>query len=252
MSKNLKVLIEKTILKILPPPIPRLIGFIFGLLYKKKSYSQFGEDLIVWNYFHRAGIQKGVYLDIGSFHPKWISNTHILHLQGWSGYAVDIDEFKMKAFSFMRKKKITTICAAITDEQGQGTVSVYKFNRLWSEIDTLSEAVAQDYQKLTGFSFYNSTIRAISIDDLLKIVGHVNFINIDIEGLDELIVLKLNLKSNGPEVVVFEDNNFWGGSEKILRYMEDAGYVHLFTSQGSTGFCKPLKTHAKYKEPSLV
>ena len=88
-------LVRRLIESILPYTLLRFAGFIYGYWVSKSvSFSQKGEDLLSVAYFAKRGIKQGVYLDIGCFHPVWISNTHLLHKQGWLGHAVDIDDFK--------------------------------------------------------------------------------------------------------------------------------------------------------------
>jgi hypothetical protein len=43
--------------------------------FTKVSFSQIGEDLIVDFIFQVRGIQKPTYIDIGAFHPEFLSNT---------------------------------------------------------------------------------------------------------------------------------------------------------------------------------
>ena len=55
------------------------------------------------------------YLDIGAFHPRWASNTHLLHQNGFSGYCVDLDDEKLKWFRFARGDRVKTICGAVSN-----------------------------------------------------------------------------------------------------------------------------------------
>ena len=51
--------------------------YIRNKAYKnRKSYSQWGEDLFIQEFF--KGRAKGFYVDIGSFHPIMYSNTFLL------------------------------------------------------------------------------------------------------------------------------------------------------------------------------
>lgn len=240
MSIKWRLNFEKFLVAALPRAIYRGIGFLYGFLPSHKSYSQYGEDLIIWNYFVRAGIQKGCYLDIGAFHPRWISNTHLLHKKGWTGTVVDIDEDKMTSFRIMRRGRIQTICAAISNEPHLESQWIYRFDRLWSEIDTLSESTAMEYKIKTGFSFKRQTVKTLSMKELWSRMGKIHFLNIDIEGLDEVILLSLDFKINSPEVIVFENNKDWGGSPGVIQHLINAGYIHLFTSQGSVAYCRPI------------
>lgn len=50
------------------------------------SFSQYGEDLFVSEYF---GGRKGAYIEIGENHPFRLSNTYFLYRMGWSGRRAD-------------------------------------------------------------------------------------------------------------------------------------------------------------------
>ena len=87
----------------------------------------------------------------------------------------------------IRGNKIKTIKAAIVPyPQKDKLVSVYKFfpKRGWSDVDTLDKATAE-YLKNNGRGDYViSSVSTIDINSLLETLPKVDFLNIDIEGLD--------------------------------------------------------------------
>ena len=60
----------------------------------RKQYSQWGEDLIIKEFFKRKKI--GVYFDVGCFHPIMYSNTCALFKKGWRGVNIDINSRVLK------------------------------------------------------------------------------------------------------------------------------------------------------------
>ena len=65
---------------------------------------------------------------------------------------------------------------------------------------------------------------------------HFNFVNIDVEGMDEDLILSLDFENiNLPELIVFES---WKPLSDLqsIENLENNGYVHLFTSGGSMGY----------------
>ena len=58
--------------------------------YIKKSYSGGAQDLII-NYFFKDK-KKGVYIDVGCYHPYNGNNTKLLYDRGWSGINIAISE----------------------------------------------------------------------------------------------------------------------------------------------------------------
>lgn len=232
--------VERFLVNIFPPKVYRQIGFIYELFRSKKSYSQYGEDLIVNAYFQSIGVKNGTYIDIGGYHPVGISNTCLFHKAGWTGTVLDIDKFKLQAFRNIRGNRCITELGAVTNQKSDSSekVSVYKFRRIWSEIDTLSLDAAEAMALQRGISFDRSEVPLLNVKDLFARLGQVDFISIDIEGLDELVLLDIDLDIAKPSVIVFEDNINFGGSEKIKKFLGDHGFELLFKSGGSVGYHK--------------
>ena len=238
----MKRLLEQLLVKLFPTPVYRLIGCIYGYLMPAIiSYSQYGEDLMIENFFKMYKKETGVYVDIGGFHPKWLSNTYRLYKKGWAGSAVDIDNYKIRLFELVRRNCLGFI-GAVAPGQTSQEMTAYRFRRLWSEIDTLSIEDAKRYEKDFQIKFDPSKITTININEVLKKTtekfGDVNFINIDIEGLDEAIIFEIDFNKYAPDLICFENNQSFMGSEKLKTFFTEKNYVHLFTSGGTHGYCK--------------
>src|SRR5437660_6318282 len=65
-------------------------------------FSQSGEDIQIYNIL-RPDLHKGVYVDVGSFHPTHLSNTHLLYMNGWRGLNIDANPGSMEAFKSVRQ-----------------------------------------------------------------------------------------------------------------------------------------------------
>ncbi len=52
-----------------------------------KSFSQFGEDALVWERFGRK--PDGFFVEVGANHPTELSNTWFLEQRGWSGILIE-------------------------------------------------------------------------------------------------------------------------------------------------------------------
>ena len=92
-----------------------------------RSYSQFGEDLLLqsflgdkwsWNY-------KGFWVDIGAHHPSHLSNTKVFSINGWRGINVDASREAIVAFNKSRKKDIN-VNVGIGPEHG--TLDYYRMS----------------------------------------------------------------------------------------------------------------------------
>ena len=62
--------------------------------------------------------KKGVYIDVGCFHPFKGNNTKILYDKGWSGINIDLDFHTIDLFNHVRRRD-ENICAAISEEEGE-------------------------------------------------------------------------------------------------------------------------------------
>ncbi|OUL43327.1 hypothetical protein B0W81_04450 [Prochlorococcus sp. HOT_208_60] len=233
-KREIRILLEK----ILPIKIFRTLFTIYGIIKRpQKSFSQKGEDIIVHAFFGRR--PQGFYLDIGAFHPRWISNTCLLHQSGWEGVAIDLDQYKLNVFKLLRGKKVKTIHSAVVPyKQEKSLINVYKFfsKRGWSDVDTLDLDTAE-YLKQNGRGDYViDKVPSIDINSLLEKLPKVDFLNIDIEGLDTDIVTAINLNKFKIDVILFEDNKNYGGQPLLIKKLKNHGYFHLFTSGGSVCF----------------
>ena len=79
----------------------------------KKTFSQFGEDLFIENFFENK--EKGKYVDLGAFHPMRLSNTFLLFKKGWSGTNIDLNPITIDLFNIARKKD-KNICCLLSDK----------------------------------------------------------------------------------------------------------------------------------------
>lgn len=223
----------RIIKKYLPQKINYFIWDVYLSNISTKSYSQYGEDLIICNYF---GNMQGNYLDIGCYHPKGISNTHLLHKKGWKGVVVDIDDYKLNLFKNRRGSKIETIKGAISSSASDYKVPVYKFNQPFSPYDTLSKEIADARSKQKNIEYKADEIDQIDINTLLS-KKYFDIINIDVEGIDEIIINSIDFDKHQPQMIVYESFEPFSPS-KTKELLCKNGYRLLFISGGSLGYIK--------------
>ena len=65
-----------------------------------KSYSQFGEDLILLDFFNKTKLNKGFFFEFGAWDGIYLSNCRLFYEQGWNGCFVESDE---KKFADLKK-----------------------------------------------------------------------------------------------------------------------------------------------------
>ncbi|WP_099240437.1 FkbM family methyltransferase [Synechococcus sp. BDU 130192] len=161
------------------------------------SWGQEGEDLVLLRLFPK---KSGFYIDIGAHHPKRFSNTYLFYQKGWNGINIDAKPGSMKLFQKVRSRDVN-----------------------------LEIPIAQEYKKLTYFEFEEPALNTFSKDLLIErkvkpireikldcyplseiLDKHLNsrqeidFMSIDVEGLDLEVLKSNNWEKYRPKIVLVE------------------------------------------------
>ncbi len=210
----------------------------------KKTYTQYGEDFIIKDYLlNYKKIINGKYLDIGAYHPVLYSNTYLLHKNGYTGFCVDIENYKLNNFKFYRGNKVKLIKGAVTENKKDIEIDFYHFNRSIGEYSTISKEFIE--KRLAKFkknnpkiSYKTQKVKNIYINDLFREVGKINFLNIDIEGINNKVLSETDLSIIDPEIICFEDDDSYFIKDEKLKFFENKGYSLVFQSGLNKIFAK--------------
>lgn len=186
--------------------------------------------LIIEEYFNHIDLKQGIYLDIGCSYPTHLSNTHLLHVAGWKGFAVDIDQHKLDSMQFWRKNIKYKLGAIVPHAEINEKSVVYKFSKSsYSSIDNLHKETVNLHKSFAG-DYVEEEVELIDINKYFSTLPSINFLNIDVEDLDEEILLSLNLDLYHPNLILFESLKDFGGSSEVVNKLTKFGYRQLFTS----------------------
>lgn len=204
-----------------PKDILKYIAFYINIpfVYSKLSYSQEGEDLIIKNIF--KNINDGFYIDIGAHHPYKYSNTYLLYKKGWKGVNIDPDKKFLPLFNRARKRDINLNIAV-----GSKDKSMDYFTFKDTALNTFSRqrykiVIDNQQSEFTG----KFRLKVHSFEKLLLkyLKGKkINFINIDIEGLEYEILSSFNIKKYTPEIIAVE--NLGKYRNKLENLLKKEGY----------------------------
>ena len=106
------------------------------LFFPKNNYSTLGEDLIIKKFFKKKS--KGIYIDIGCYHPIEGSNTYLLFKKGWSGLNIDLNKTSIELFKIARKNDVN-LRVAITN---QSKKIKYYFRKNINMLNTINRKYA--------------------------------------------------------------------------------------------------------------
>ena len=77
-----------------------------------------GEDLVILKNVNEANNK--FFVDVGCYHPVHLSNTFLLYKNGWRGINIDVSNYSIELFKFLRPKDIN-IVTAISKKNGEVT-----------------------------------------------------------------------------------------------------------------------------------
>jgi len=159
---------------------------------KKKTYSQFGEDLIINNFFKNF---VGKYVDIGCYHPIKYNNTLLLYEKGWTGINIDLNQTSIDLFNVVRKNDLN-ILACLSDKEEE--VVVYFDNKF----SALNSIYTKNLDKFGIKDFKKIKVKTKIFSNLVK--DNFDFLNIDCEGNDYKILRSIDLKKYNPKLICIE------------------------------------------------
>lgn len=207
--------------------IKRFLLSILNYIRYKKSYSQDGEDVALAAFYEGQKGYRGYYVDVGAHHPVRFSNTLFFYKKGWRGINIDPTPGSMRPFKLWRRRDIN-LEIGIGPENG--ALTFYCFNE--PALNTFDPEVAA--QRDTGKPYRVIRKVEVAIYPLGEVLKQhlakgmkIDFLSIDVEGLD-LEVLKSNDWAHySPRFVLVEDHEFDiedPKKSKIYVFLKDQGY----------------------------
>ena len=167
----------------------------------KNYFSQFGEDKILSELFNKS-ITKGVYVDVGCFHPIKHSNTYLLYKRGWTGINIDMEKIKIDTFNIARPNDLNVL-AAISNKSEDAYV--YKTQEYGVGSTLNKEIIHKDNNIIDEFIITTKTLNSI-IDNSIYKDKQIDLLNIDTEGNDFNVLLSIDLDRYNPKVIIIESH----------------------------------------------
>ena len=195
----------------------------------KVSYSQSGEDLIVAFIFEALGIEDPTYIDIGAHHPQYLSNTAIFYERGSRGINIEPDPVLFNAFT-ARRALDTNLQIGVGPTAGKLDFYVMSTPTL----NTFSKQEAERYQEKEGYRIEKVlSIPVLTVSEVLTRYFKKtwpDFLSLDIEGLDLVVLQSLDLRETGPLVICVESITFSSkrnGAKlpEMIKLLENQGYL---------------------------
>jgi len=201
---------------------------------KKKSYSLDGEDIFIVEYFRKKN--NGFYIDVGCYHPIHRNNTYLLHKKGWSGINIDIHQFSIDLFNYLRPDDVNLNCAI----SNKNEVTEMFYQKELSQISTIEK---QQAKIVFQGNIKKSKIQSLTLDALLEKIDFtdkkLDLLDIDVEGADLKVLKGFNIEKFKPELICVEINEKDIKNSEIYKYLSNFSYElvwsgvfsHIFKSK---------------------
>lgn len=204
-------------------------------IYHRLSYSQEGEDMVLSRIFEEK--DKGFYVDVGAHHPQRFSNTYYFYLLGWHGINIDAMPGSMNLFYEIRPQD-TNLELAISDREQ--LLVYYSFND--SALNSFCKNKAEEYQESCNYQLIEE--REIQTYSLTKILDQylpenqtIDFLNIDVEGLDYQVLTSNNWNKYRPTILLIEDLQ-----STSLNQANESIIANFMSEQNYSLYCKTMNT----------
>ena len=201
-------------------------GNLFSFQHKRKiSYAQFGEDMLVSSLLWYLRIPAPIYLDIGAYDPKFLSNTYFFYKRGGSGVCVEPNPARQSAFRHARRRDLC-LSAGVGAEDKEA-VPFYVLSE--PSLSTFDETVAKQHEE-SGQSHIRAVISVpvYSINTLIeKYCSRCpDFVSVDVEGLDMEIFQAMNFERFRPAVICVETLDFYTQTKQtiVVDFLQTKGY----------------------------
>ncbi len=206
--------------------VEKFIALILNLKKGRPSFSQDGEDIVLYDMFEEMHITKGFYVDIGAHHPFRYSNTYLFYQKGWSGINVEPTPGRMKLFQRFRSRDINL---QIGVGLSNPAMNFYCFDE--PALNTFDNQTKSERER-EGFPVTDTiSIPVISLSELLHTYlppdTTIDFMTVDAEGMDLDILKSNDWKKYRPTLIVVEDTQYkfeQPENSEIYRFMKAHHY----------------------------
>lgn len=162
------------------------------------SYAQNREDLYLWALLaHRT---PGTYVDVGCNHERVHSVTRLFYEHGWSGVNIDANP-KMEA-EFIDRSRDHFVLAGVGESEGE---LVFRDYPLHDGLSTFDEEIKAIHEA-SGYPYVDRSVRIRTLSSILDDLNlrSIDFLKIDVEGLEPSVLRGLDLDAARPAVIVVE------------------------------------------------
>jgi FkbM family methyltransferase len=193
-----------------------------------QSYSQWGEDRLVWEYFERS--PRGFFAEIGANDPVIGSQTYLLEQMGWEGLLVEPQPECCERLRAQRpRSKVIQAACGSPAQRGKAPFFV-------ATADARSSLRKPTHDTSVRFTSV-AEVQIMTLDEILEQNGSpkLDFLSIDVEECELDVLRGFESRRHRPRLIMVEDYVF---SLAVHRHLTGAGY-RLVKRTGSNNWYVP-------------
>ena len=199
----------------------------------EEYYAQYQEDKILNTILENK--KDGFFIDVGANDGKIGSNSFFFEQLGWKGILIEpILEFceKMKVF----RKNSEIINAAVGNPKQPTEIDFFEVEGV-NVLSSLNPDVRR-VEKEKG-KIQKRKVQLMSLNQILgnKNVTSIDFISIDVEGLEPEVLRGIDLEKYQPRFLIIE-GNYAGGDKTVDKILSKADYQPVLRTGCNDWYCK--------------
>ena len=182
------------------------------------------EDLEILKYF--KGKKNGFYVDVGCYHPIHRNNTYLLYKLDWRGINIDISEFSIDLFNYLRPDDLNYNFAISNKNE---ILKMY-YQKELSQLSTIEKEQAN---KVFQGDIKEKKIQAFTLNEILAKDKYKNYeidlLNIDVEGADLKVIEGLSFDKFMPKLICVEIRENKIKESKIFKFLNNKNYELIWS-----------------------
>jgi len=189
------------------------------------SYSQEGEDMVLRSFYEGQKNYKGFFVDVGAHHPSRFSNTNYFYKKGWRGINIEPTPGAIKAFNIFRKRDIN-LNIGISGVKDK--LTFYCFNE--PALNGFSKEISEERNTSKKYKIIKEVEvetypLADVLDKNLPANQQIDFLTIDVEGLDLQVLKSNNWDKYKPAYILVEDRIEFDNlaNSEVYTYLKKTG-----------------------------
>jgi FkbM family methyltransferase len=190
------------------------------------TYTKFhGEEEALLRYLPSPLPPRGVVVDVGAYHPTWLSNSYYFERNGWRAVCLEANPYCVKGLRAGRKEVLHYAVA----ERNEDTVPFHVVRgtptgwdgRCWSCRRSAGREIAESCIEMVP-------VNVRTLDWILsqaKVVPPIDVLLVDVEFGERAVLEGTDLDRWKPRVVLVENLDEFGNDLNALRsYLAGRGY----------------------------